>query len=119
MKDVNTKIHCLPLSDEGVFGKGLEEKLKTTKRIRKSSYQTCFLNIMLISSRNVNFREIRHLTMMGRLREAKPTTMVTEDVVVRPCMIGLVTVRNGIKGNPVIPKGEEGSRIWIPFAFQR
>ena len=25
--DGNTKIHCLPLSDEGVLGKGLEEKL--------------------------------------------------------------------------------------------
>ena len=31
VKDVNTKIHCLPLSDEGVFGKGLEEKLKQRK----------------------------------------------------------------------------------------
>ena len=31
VKDVNTIIHCLPLSDEGVFGKGLEEKLKQRK----------------------------------------------------------------------------------------
>ena len=31
VKDVNTKIHCLSLSDEGRFGKGLEEKLKQRK----------------------------------------------------------------------------------------
>ena len=36
MKDVHSKIICLPLSDDGVFGKKLEEKLKERKEQKDS-----------------------------------------------------------------------------------
>ena len=118
VKDVSTKTHCLPLSDEGVFGKGLKEKLKQRKDQKEQlSY--------LLPEYHANKQQKRKFSgnsssyYDGPAKRGKANDYGDRGRGRSSWYDRSRDSQKSIKGNPVIPKGEEGSRIWIPFAFQR